>query len=516
MRIKQSRHGGVLMHISSLPSPHGIGDLGREAYAMADMLHEAGFDRWQILPIGPTGYGNSPYAARSTFAGNELFIDLRPLARLQLIDTRSLSSLAEEFSSLDPETVDYDKVIKRKLPMLKSAARTFHSSMDSSPLRKEFHTFCASEDYWLSDYALFMSLFEEFRDGRWFSHWPKRYGNRESEDLLTYHQEHVKEIEIWRILQFFFHIQWREFRSYVNSLGIKLIGDIPIFVASDSVDTWSNLHMFKTDTDGRFSAVSGVPPDFFSSTGQLWGNPVYDWSVCKSQDYQWWIRRLTRTLQFVDIIRIDHFRGFDAYWEVPAGSPTAENGKWVEAPGKDFFETIRRMMGSIPIIAEDLGVVTPSVEQLRDSNGFPGMKIFQFGFVLEKDGKLDAHEEFLPHNYHASCVAYTGTHDNDTTSGWFNSIPGNVQKAVCRYLDCKPEDVVKKMVRALFASHAQDAIVPLQDLFELGSDARMNTPSTCGPKNWSWRLDPRIIDSFPTGQIRDMLHLFGRYPLNTL
>lgn len=513
MKIKHARHGGVLMHISSLPSPYGIGDLGKEAYAMADLLHETGFDRWQILPIGPTGYGNSPYASRSTFAGNELFIDLRALAVWQLVDEESLSSLERVFSGKSPDATDYDAVIKFKLPILKSAARTFQSLRGTTLLEEEYHAFCRSEDYWLADYALFMTLYETYQDARWFSHWPKHYGRYGSDELSTYRKEHAQEIELWCILQFFFHIQWRNFRTYVNSLGMKLIGDIPIFVAADSVDTWSNLHMFKTDGDGQFSAISGVPPDFFSATGQLWGNPVYDWQVCRKQHYRWWIQRLNRTLQFVDIIRIDHFRGFDAYWEVPAGSATAEKGHWVEAPGKDLFATIRRTMGTIPIIAEDLGVVTPSVEQLRDSNGFPGMKIFQFGFSLDQEGKLDAHQEFLPHNYEASCVAYTGTHDNDTTLGWFDSISPDLQKVVCQYLDCQPKDVVSKMIRALFSSHAENTIVPIQDFYGLGSKARMNLPSTCGSSNWSWRLDPKRMEHFPSSEIKDLLLLFGRYPL---
>lgn len=509
MNVQQDRHAGILVHISSLPGPFGIGDLGLEARTMAETIRSAGFDYWQILPLGPTGYGNSPYAARSTFAGNELFIDLRTLEKWNLLTMRELAGVPN-FSST---TVDYDAVNAWKLPLLKTAARRCIATMQDFPLSEAYQDFCRDEAYWLEDYGLFMSLYEIYQDARWFSHWPSSFADRDTETLASFKRSHWLEIEKWYVLQFFFHVQLMDLRAHVDALGLQLIGDLPIFVASDSVDTWSNRHLFKTDAQGNFSAVSGVPPDFFSSTGQLWGNPVYDWEKRKEELYEWWIRRFSRTLQCVDIVRVDHFRGFDAYWEIPAGSTTAESGRWVDAPGVDFFETVREHLGPIPIIAEDLGVVTPRVEQLRDTNGFPGMKLYQYGFTHDTDLRLNGHEEFLPHNYPYACVAYTGTHDNDTTLGWFSSIPPAMQQIVCAYLDCTSERVVQSMIRTLIASHARTVIIPLQDIFNLDGTARMNTPSTCGSQNWSWRVSDALMEQFPDKSLQELLHLYGRYPI---
>ncbi|HCS37315.1 MAG TPA: 4-alpha-glucanotransferase [Sphaerochaeta sp.] len=508
MRTKSPRHSGVLLHISSLPNPFGIGDLGAEAYAFADKLASSGFDHWQILPLGPTGYGNSPYASRSTFAGNELFIDVRSLVQSEL--------LAETDIACPPpfpvDRVDYEAVLAWKLPLVKQAALRFLERLDQTDKNYGFRLFCDSERYWLDDYALFMTLYEHYHDARWFSHWQPDHGRRMQTAITTYLAVHAQEIEIWKAMQFFFHQQWLDFRRHVNHLGIKLIGDLPIFVAADSVDTWSNPELFKTDATGNFTALSGVPPDFFSATGQLWGNPVYDWNACARTGYRWWIQRISRALQYTDILRIDHFRGFDAYWEVPAGQTTAEHGTWVQAPGQDFFATLRRVLGEVPIIAEDLGVMTPSVEQLRDTNGFPGMKICQFGFSLDPQGDLDSHDEFLPHNYGYGCVAYTGTHDNDTTLGWFKSIDARLQAETCRYLHCPREEIVMSMIRAVVASHAQYVVIPLQDIFNLDSKARMNTPSTCGPENWAWRLTDKQFRLFPSEELHVLLKTYGRIP----
>lgn len=507
MRTKLARHSGILLHISSLPGPHGIGDLGEEAYRFADFLARAGIDHWQVLPLGPTGYGNSPYAARSAFAGNELFIDLRRLAELGYLAPEEIASPPE----FPEETVDYPKAAGWKLPLLKKAARAFLRSGGSGEM-DSYRTFADSERFWLDDYALFMTLYERYNDARWFSVWPRMYGGRDQFALQTLIGERREHIETWKVLQFFFHRQWSALRRYVNSLGIKLIGDIPIFVAADSVDTWSNIHLFKTDGAGRFSAVSGVPPDFFSQTGQLWGNPVYDWTACARDGYDWWIKRIAGVLQHTDMLRIDHFRGFDAYWEVPFGDPTAEHGKWVRAPGEDFFATVRAVLGNVPIIAEDLGVVTPGVEHLRDSNGFPGMKICQFGFSVDDKGRFDARNEFLPHNYGYDFVAYTGTHDNDTTLGWFRSLPKDLQRQVCRYLGCSPSSVAWGMMRAVIASHARYAVFPMQDLLGLDGSARMNTPSTCGPQNWAWRMTANALEKARVTRFTSLLHLYGRTP----
>lgn len=509
MRTKLPRHSGVLLHISSLPSIFGIGDLGAEAYAFADKLASSGFDHWQILPLGPTGYGNSPYASRSTFAGNELFIDVRTLVQSGLLAADDIA-----YPPLFPsDRVDYDGVLAWKLPLVKKAAIRFLECSDHMDKHYDFMLFCDSERYWLDDYALFMSLYEHYGDARWLSHWSLEHSRREHTAITTFQADHAQEIEVWKAMQFFFHQQWLDFRRYVNHLGIKLIGDLPIFVAADSVDTWSNLDLFKTDASGNFTALSGVPPDFFSKTGQLWGNPVYDWNACAHTGYQWWIQRISRALHYTDILRIDHFRGFDAYWEVPAGQTTAEHGTWVQAPGQDFFATLKRVLGEVPILAEDLGVMTPSVEQLRDTNGFPGMKICQFGFTLDPYGDLDSHEEFLPHNYGYGCVAYTGTHDNDTTLGWFKSIDTRLQAETCRYLHCLPDDIVISMIRAVIASHAQYVVIPAQDIFNLDSKARMNIPSTCGPENWAWRLTDSQFRMFPSEELHVLLKTYGRLPL---
>jgi 4-alpha-glucanotransferase len=505
MRTRLERHSGILMHISSLPSPYGIGDLGKEAYEFADLLAKGKIDHWQILPLGPTGYGNSPYAARSTFAGNELFIDLRQLVISGYLSPEDLDGTPE----FPIGNVDYAIVEVYKYQLLKKAALEFMRSPHYTDTL-EFSQFVEQENFWLDDYALFMTIYEIYNDARWFSVWNREHGERNPGALNLIRQVKAQEIEVWKVMQYFFHSQWKRLRTYVNALGIKFIGDIPIFVAADSVDTWSNLHYFKTDGDGHYSAVSGVPPDFFSQTGQLWGNPVYDWKALANDNYDWWIKRIKKSLELTDILRIDHFRGFEAYWEVPYGERTAEHGTWVKAPGVELFNRIKNALGSIPIIAEDLGVLTPSVENLRDSNGFPGMKICQFGFGLSPSDKLDSKNDFLPHNYGYPFAAYTGTHDNDTTLGWFNSIDKELRKEVCRYLRCSKDTVVWEMIRSVIASHAQYAIIPMQDILELDSSARMNTPSTCGPQNWSWRLHTKYTSRIKLSRLTTLLELYGR------
>ena len=496
------------MHITSLPSPHGIGDLGEEAYEFADFLAKGKINHWQILPLGPTGFGNSPYAARSTFAGNELLIDLRQLVQDGYLSQEDCAN--PPLFSLNH--VDFGIAGMWKLALLKKAALAFLGSnyAEDNQNKSEFIQFIEHQSYWLDDYALFMSLHEKYNDARWFSVWNREDGDRIPTAMKEIELKRSQELLIWKTMQFFFQRQWTCLRNYVNSLGIRLIGDIPIFVAADSVDTWSHIDLFKTDGEGHFSAVSGVPPDFFSSTGQLWGNPVYNWEAMAKHGYDWWIKRIQRSLDLTDIIRIDHFRGFDAYWEIPFGHRTAEHGKWVKVPGADLFARIKSVLGDVPIIAEDLGVITPGVELLRDSNNFPGMKICQFGFGLSSSGRLDSGNDFLPHNYGYPYVAYTGTHDNDTTQGWFDSIGPALRKEVCRYLHCKPDAVVWEMMRSVIASHAAYAIFPMQDLLGHSSSARMNTPSTCGPQNWSWRIHPKGYEKVKLDSFTSLLELYGR------
>jgi 4-alpha-glucanotransferase len=524
------RYAGVLFHITSLPGPYGIGDLGKAAYDFADFLQAAGVTLWQILPLGPTGFGNSPYAARSSFAGNELLLSPDKLAEDGLLEKADLDGLKAAFAGIDPGRVDYGLVEEKKLPVLKKAARNFIKLCET--LRNsavEYKDFCAKNSLWLDDYALFQVLCEHYKDARWHTVWDPAIGRRDAafmENIKSQKWDKCPEfrdkcpefgnsIEVWKVLQFFFEKQWLALRSYVNNKivkgtggqerTIKIVGDIPIFVAPDSVDSWANIELFKTGPDGKYSVVSGVPPDFFSATGQLWGNPIYDWDKMKARGYKWWTARIRRLLEQVDIFRIDHFRGFDEYWVVPAGNPTAEHGTWEKGPGADFFETVKKALadkcdesGSLPVLAEDLGLMTEGVKRLRDGEGFPGMKVCQFGFEDMKAGVLDARHGFLPHNYSYNFAAYTGTHDNDTTAGWYDKLDEAGKKTVAEYFDSGGKtaalpaaQIAWAMVRAVASSHAKYAVFPLQDLLGLGSEARMNLPATCGSHNWSWRLAGR-------------------------
>ncbi len=503
--MKKLRHAGILFHPTSLPNRHGIGDLGREAYIFVDFLVTSGAKLWQILPLGPTGYGNSPYSARSSFAGNELLISLDNLLEMGLLSEKLVTNHPE----FDEETVEYDRVYSWKMRLLKRAAAEFMSSADTEQ-KKSYEKFCSKQVSWLEDYALFMSIYEEYQDSRWHSIWDADIGYREPKAMARWTEKKSDEIVIWKTLQYLFFLQWQALRTYTNEQGIQLVGDIPIFVASDSVDTWSNLHLFKTDEKRQFSAISGVPPDFFSATGQLWGTPVYNWDVNEKEGFSWWLSRIDAALDLTDIIRIDHFRGFSAYWEVPAGETTAINGSWVKAPGKELFKAIRAHRGDIPIIAEDLGVMTPEVEELRDSYGLPGMKVFQFAFDYLGPGKLDPDNDFLPHNFPYNCVAYTGTHDNDTTVGWYQSLPDEYRDLVRKYLARGDEDIAWSMIRVLLSSAAKYVVIPMQDLLNLDGTARMNTPATAGPHNWSWRLKAGALRDFIASRFSDMVNIYGR------
>lgn len=489
MNSKHVRTAGILLHITSLPSEYGIGDLGMHAYRAADWIHKAGMQLWQILPLGPTGFGNSPYAPRSTFAGNEMMISLDMLAEQGLLSSQVL----EAHPNFPADHVDFDQVQRWKLPLLKQAAKAF---LHSAALGKQAYLdFCRQQQFWLDDYASFMVLYEQFQDARWFSHWPTPLGKRTPAAMQVFEEEHASDIAIWKVLQFFFEQQWIAFKQYVNSLNISLVGDVPIFVAADSADTWSKLYLFKTDKEGHFRSVSGVPPDIFSATGQLWGNPVYDWNAMKERGYAWWIKRLERLFHLTDILRIDHFRGFDAYYEIPAQETTAQHGTWVPVDGMDFFRVIKNHFGEVPIIAEDLGLMTDSVQQLRDSNHFPGMKIFQFGFGVDVNHEPNYYDDFLPHNWDENFVAYTGTHDNNTTWGWFSSLDEPTKQMVLDYLGCSNDAVVWTMIRILFLSHARCAVIPMQDVLQKDEKARMNYPSTCNAVNWSWRVGAEEFDA---------------------
>ena len=480
--IDLSRRGaGILMHITSLPGRWGIGDLGPAAYEFADSLAETRARYWQMLPLCPTGFGNSPYSGVSTFAGNELLISPDLLLKDRLLSRNDL-----EDAPVFPETrVDYAALQRWKLPLLKKAASV---ALSDPGFRRRLDEFRISNGFWLEDYAVFRTLEQKYNDARWYSIWPENEGRHDPQAIACVLRDQHDSVEIWEALQLIFNDQCMALKRHCASRGILTIGDIPIFVGMDSADAWARPDLFKRDGEGRFSSVSGVPPDIFSATGQLWGTPVYDWKHHEQSGFQWWKERIRRCLQLNDVLRIDHFRGFDAYYDIPAGSETAEHGTWTPVPGKEFFRALRSDLGELAIIAEDLGNVNQDVIDLRMSNGFPGMKIAQFGFHFLDDGSFDDPERFLPEHYEESFVAYTGTHDNDTTRGWFNSLDDVQRKAVLSYLHTDDENVVSALVKIVMNSCACMAVIQMQDILGLDGWARMNYPSSCNDTNWSWRM----------------------------
>ena len=502
------RASGILLHPTSLPGPFGIGDLGPEAYAFADFLEAAGQSLWQILPLGPTGYGDSPYACYSAFAGNTLLVSPEHLVADGLLTTDDLADIPE----FEKERVDFEAVHKYKDLIVRRAFAASRRGTDPK-LRSAFAEFCRRHVSWLDDYALFRSL-KDAHGGVAWNEWEPALVRRDPRALARAGQELSEQIEAQKFYQFLFFRQWFALKADCNQRGIKLVGDIPIFVAHDSSDVWTSPNQFKLNKDGSPIVVAGVPPDYFSATGQLWGNPLYNWERMRADGFKWWIKRVHATLETVDIVRIDHFRGFAACWEIPGGDKTAERGRWVEAPGKELFTAIREALGKLPIIAEDLGVITPDVEALRDDFGFPGMRILQFGFGS------DTKNMDLPHNYHKNVVVYTGTHDNDTAVGWFSSVAGagstrdarqiaRERKLCLKYLDTEGEEINWDFIRAVLASVANTAVVPLQDVLGLGTEARMNLPnSTEG--NWAWRVKPQALTDEVAARLRELTELYGR------
>ncbi|MGN1164733.1 MAG: 4-alpha-glucanotransferase [Candidatus Ornithospirochaeta sp.] len=502
---KKVRKTGVLMHITSLPSQYGVGDLGDEAYKFVDSISENSISLWQILPTGPTGFGDSPYAARSAFAGNELFISPKALYMAGWLDLGDVLSKARE-----SDRVDYGEARRLKMPMLFKAAENFLTSAEEKDM-KDFKAFRKKEGWWLEDYALFQALCAKYNDSRWFKVWPEELRVREEKAMAKARKEQKGLVDIYCVLQYFFFTQWAKLKEYANAKGVEIVGDIPIFVASDSVDAWTNTKLLQFDEKCVQTASAGVPPDAFSATGQLWGNPLYDWDEMEKDGYAWWIERIRANFRLADVIRIDHFRGFEAYWRVPAGEDTAMNGEWIEGPGQKFFDKVKEVFGDdLPIIAEDLGVITPSVEALRDDNNLPGMKIVQFAFGFDAEGEFDTTNDYLLHNFPKKCVAYTGTHDNNTTVGWYNTLDDRTKDAVRRYFECSDSEVLWKMIRALLMSSADWVIFPMQDILGLGEEARMNVPSTCGTSNWSWKMKPSDITSPSFEGIKYYSRLYGR------
>ncbi|UKO96292.1 4-alpha-glucanotransferase [Nostoc sp. UHCC 0870] len=495
------RSSGILLHPTCFPSRFGMGDLGLEAYKFIDFLRDSDQQYWQVLPLGPTGYGNSPYASYSAMAGNHLLINPEQLQEQGLLTEEDFANLPE----FDPNQVDYDRVIPIKVRLLKKACNNFQAK--ATPLqKKEFAGFCDSKAYWLDDYALFMSLKDAHNGTSWHT-WKPELVKREPAMMEMAKQQLQSEIFYYKFVQFEFFRQWSELKNYANMSGIQIIGDIPIYVAQDSADVWAHPDIFCLDEETMQPALmAGVPPDYFSATGQLWGNPVYNWEALQKQNFKWWLGRFEAMLDYIDVIRIDHFRGFEAFWAVPQGEETAMNGEWMKAPGEELFDVIKQNLGKLPVLAEDLGVITPEVEALRDKYEFPGMKVLHFAFGS------DPGNPFLPFNYGRNFVVYTGTHDNDTTVGWFNAANDYEKENLLLYLGCvSPEGIHWDLIRLALSSIANQAIMPLQDILGLGTEARMNFPSIA-EGNWQWRYQSGALKSELGDRLKNLTKLYGRSP----
>jgi 4-alpha-glucanotransferase len=480
------RSSGVILHPTSLPGPYGIGDLGVEAHRWIDLLADSGTSLWQILPVGPTGYGDSPYQSFSAFAGNTAIISPDLLVEDGLIDPPTRPDVPDGH-------VEYGTVIEWKRRVLARAFDGLVAGRAGAALAEDFERFEAEEP-WVADYALFMALKAEHGGGTWQA-WPRALRFREPDAMAAARRRHSRDTRRLRFSQFLFFRQWKVLRSHAAARGVRIIGDIPIFVAGDSADVWSHPELFVLDDDRRPTVVAGVPPDYFSDTGQLWGNPLYDWDRHRATGYAWWIERLRSTFRIADIARIDHFRAFADYWEVPASATTAVDGVWKDGPGVGFFDTVHERLGDLPIIAEDLGDLSDKVPRLLERVGFPGMRVLTFAF------STDERDDFLPHRYPVETVAYTGTHDNDTTLGWWKTAPERDRAFARRYLSVDEADPVGAFLEALWGSRAMYAIAPAQDLLRLDSDARMNTPGTTD-RNWQWRL---LSEHLAHGRIGDEL-----------
>ena len=491
------RAAGILLHPTSLPGKYGIGSLGKAAYEFIDFLTKAKQQYWQILPLGPTGFGDSPYQCYSAHAGNPDLIDLDQLVKIKLLQAGDLSGYPHFYEG----QVDYEAIQKARLPLLKKAFRNF--TMNADDLEKlTYRNFIKDQALWINDYALFRAIKENQENKPWYN-WKKELKSREQETLKLMHTRLSEEIDFHKFLQFIFFKQWMTVREYAKKHKIKIIGDIPLYISLDSTDAWSNPDVFEFDAEYNPVRVGGVPPDYFSETGQLWGNPLFRWDVMKADGYRWWIDRIRTNLTLYDIIRIDHFRGFAAYWAVPFGEETAINGTWVPGPAKDFFLALKKEFGNLPIIAEDLGVMTPDVEDLRDSFQFPGMKILEFAFDSSEAN------DYLPYNFVKNCIVYTGTHDNDTVVGWFEMASEADRKLVLDYLDKDETGIHWSFVRLAWASVANTAIVPMQDLLGLDSRSRMNLPGTVGG-NWKWRAKPGDFSEDLARSLSELTVIYGR------
>jgi 4-alpha-glucanotransferase len=495
--MKFERSGGILLHPTSLPGRFGIGDLGPQAHGWVDYLADCGCGLWQVLPLGPTGYGDSPYQCFSAFAGNPYLISPQALLQEGLLHA---NDIIEEpgFSSSE---IDYGAVIPWKLRVLDQAYERFKKSAPAN-LRQQHQGFQEAHRHWLPDYALFMAIKEDHGGGTWVQ-WPQPLRQRDPEALEEARQQYQEAIQRHIFRQFVFYSQWSALKTHAECNNIVIIGDIPIFVAHDSTDVWAHPELFYLDPDGNPTVVAGVPPDYFSETGQLWGNPLYRWEAHREKGYDWWLNRFRAVLELVDIVRLDHFRGFAGYWEVPGDAKTAEKGRWVKGPGTDLFWTVRKELGELPIIAEDLGVITPDVVEMRETFNLPGMRVLQFGFSGDPD------DPFLPHNYPVNCVVYTGTHDNDTVRGWYKRVDEDERSFYRRYLARDGSDVAWDLIRACWSSVAVFALAPMQDFLDLGNEARMNYPGNPGG-NWTWRMHEANLSEALQDRIHGINTLYSR------
>lgn len=499
MTNKTTRLAGILLHPTSLPSPYGIGDLGQSAYDFIDFLEAAGQHIWQVLPLTPTGFGDSPYQCFSAFAGQPLLISPEHLVKLSFVSREDVDSCPVT----DSRQVDYGTIIPWKNALLKKAYWTYRAG-DFAEFTKDFLLFCKEEDTWLTDYALYMAC-KDMHEGRDWLSWETQY----QKPTVTFKKELLdtlsEEVDYYRFIQFLFFEEWDAVKTYANEKGIRIIGDMPIFVSLDSADVWAHQELFQLDSKGYPTSVAGVPPDYFSATGQLWGNPLYDWKVHEKDGYRWWIQRLKHQLRLADYVRIDHFRGFESYWSVPADEETAVNGKWVKGPGASLFTALKNALGEdLPIIAEDLGTITPEVEELRDQFAFPGMKILQFAFDSEDEST------YLPHQLTTTnCICYTGTHDNNTTQGWYAHATEFSRDKVRRYMNTDGGNIHWDFIRTALGTIAQFAIYPMQDVLGIGEDGRMNTPGIAAD-NWSWRFESHALSDWLAAELKKTTQLYGR------
>lgn len=493
------RQSGVLLPVTSLPSAYGIGCFSKEAYEFVDKLRESGQSYWQILPLGPTSYGDSPYQSFSTFAGNPYFIDPIDLVERGYITKKQCDSY--DFGD-DPQYVDYAKIYESRFLLLREAWKNSKIAED-----EDFRKFVEENSFWLDDYALYMAVKTSFKNVCWVE-WDEDIKMRRPEAMKAYQKKFADEIEFYQFQQYLFQVQWQKLKAYANGQGVEIIGDIPIYVAFDSSDAWANPELFQFDGNCNPTAVAGCPPDAFSATGQLWGNPLYNWEYHKKTGYRWWMQRLEACYRLYDVVRIDHFRGFDEYYAIPAADKTAEFGVWRPGPGYELFEVMKRELGQKRVIAEDLGFLTPTVFKLVKKSGYPGMKVLQFAFDSREES------DYLPHNYPHNCVVYTGTHDNDTLLGWYKVLNRQDKKFCNAYMNlnrARKEQVQWTFIRATLSSVADLAVIPMQDYLGLGSEARINTPSTVG-NNWKWRMLPGAYTEELAEKMNACVKLYGRQP----